>query len=102
MVSDFEAKYLWDARDAAEVLLGFVADRGFDVYVADELVRSAVKRKLLLIGEALKRLRKLNAELADLVPDVREIIAFRNILVHDSWTSISAGCGGSWNTICRS
>ncbi len=83
MVSDFEAKHLWDAREAAEILATFVAARSFDDYLAEQLLRSAVERKLILIGEALNRLRRINPELARTIPDLGTIIAFRNILVHD-------------------
>jgi uncharacterized protein with HEPN domain len=52
------------------------------VFVEDHLLRSAVERQLEIIGEALSQLAKVAPQIADNVPDLRRIIAFRNILVH--------------------
>jgi uncharacterized protein with HEPN domain len=41
-----------------------------------------VERKFEIIGEALNQLSKLSPEIAQRVPHLREIIGFRNILVH--------------------
>lgn len=40
------------------------------------------ERKLEIIAEALSQLAQLDALLAAEIPDLREIVAFRNILVH--------------------
>lgn len=76
------AKYLWDARRAAERVARFTAGRGFDEYLADELLRSAVERQLGIVGEALAALRRVDPALAAAVPELPRIVAFRNILVH--------------------
>ena len=44
MTDDRAAKYLWDARRAAERIAHFTAGRGYDDYLADEMLRSAVER----------------------------------------------------------
>ena len=41
-----------------------------------------MERKLEIIGEALGQLLKLDPNLAKRIPDLREIIAFRNLLIH--------------------
>ena len=46
------------------------------------MLRSAVERQLMIVGEALNRLRKIEPELLDSITDSRKIVAFRNILVH--------------------
>jgi len=51
-------------------------------YVADMRTQGAVERKFEIIGEALKRLYREYPELAERVPRMREIIAFRNVLAH--------------------
>ena len=51
-------------------------------YAAEDVVHSAVERKFEIIGEALAQLSKLDPILAARVPDLREIIAFRNVLIH--------------------
>ena len=45
-------------------------------------MRSAVERKFEVIGEALNQLSKADASLAARVPHLRQIVAFRNQLIH--------------------
>ena len=45
-------------------------------------VTAAVERNLEVIGEALNQLSKRSPELAQCVPHWREIIGFRNVLIH--------------------
>lgn len=51
-------------------------------YLAQPLVRDAVERKLITMGEALSQLAKISSGHASRIPDWRKIVAFRNILVH--------------------
>jgi uncharacterized protein with HEPN domain len=74
--------YLWDALKAAEAVQSFLRGRTYEAFVEDELLRSAVERQLEIIGEALSQLAKVDPQIADNVPKLRRIIAFRNILVH--------------------
>jgi len=74
--------YLWDALKAAEAVQRFLHDKTYEAFVEDDLLRSAVERQLEIIGEALSRLAKVDPQIADNVPELRRIIAFRNILVH--------------------
>lgn len=55
-------KYLWDAAQAAEQIAIFTAGRSFADYLADDMLRAAVERKLAVIGEALGRLSRIGAE----------------------------------------
>jgi uncharacterized protein with HEPN domain len=41
-----------------------------------------VERQFEVAGEALRQLARLDAELAAKIPDLRDIVAFRNILIH--------------------
>jgi len=75
-------KHLYDIREAAMAVKAFVAEKGFDEYSKDELLRSGVERKFEIIGEALNRIRKDDPSLIDRIRDHRDIISFRNILVH--------------------
>ena len=50
--------------------------------MANELVQAAVERKFEVIGEALNQLAKLDAAKAARIPDVPQIVAFRNQLIH--------------------
>ena len=74
--------YLYDILKAADAISGFIADADFDSYIENDLVRSAVERKLEIIGEALSQFAKVDAELAAQVSRLRDIIAFRNIIAH--------------------
>lgn len=53
-----------------------------ETYMASELVHLAVERKFEIIGEALNKLSKSNPELASRIPDLPQIVAFRNLLIH--------------------
>jgi uncharacterized protein with HEPN domain len=79
---ELAAKYLWDARRAAERVARFTAGKGFNDYLADEMLRSAVERQLGIVGEALAALRRADPALAAAIPELPRAVAFRNILVH--------------------
>ena len=73
---------LWDAQQAAEVIAAITAGKSFDEFDRDIVLRSAIERQFEIIGEALAQLVRLDAVMAEKVPDLREIIAFRNVLIH--------------------
>jgi len=75
-------KSLHDLLDSARFLLGFTAKRSFEDYLADRGFRSAIERELIIIGEAVLRLQKLDAALAGRISEHQRIISFRNVLVH--------------------
>ncbi len=75
-------KYLYDMQQACRLMAAFLAGRSFDDYSTDPLLRSAVERQLTIVGEALNRLMKIESAVTTRITDVRQIIAFRNILVH--------------------
>lgn len=75
-------KWLADIRESCFLVRQACAGKTFDAYGADWILRSAVERKLEIIGEALNGLRRDDADTAGRIPDTRKIIAFRNILVH--------------------
>lgn len=74
--------YLWDMQHACLAITSFVRDIGFERYATDLLLRSAVERQLQNIGEALSQLSRLDPVLASRVPRHRQLIGFRNVLVH--------------------
>jgi len=75
-------KFLFDAREACQVLEQFLRGRSFEEYQSDILLRSAIERQLTIVGEALDQARKTDASLEQLITDLRGIIKFRHILVH--------------------
>ena len=69
-------------QQACRLLAAFVAGKTFDDYSNDALLRSGVERQLIIVGEALNRLTKIEPAIASGITDARQIVAFRNILVH--------------------
>ena len=74
--------FLWDVQTAADAILKFIDGIDYAAYAGNDVVHSAVERKFEIIGEALNNLSKRDAALAARVPNCREIIAFRNVLIH--------------------
>lgn len=74
--------HLLDALDAAQAIQAFVIGRTEEDYGRDRLLRSAVDREFEVVGEALNRLRRDDAAVAARIPDLAQIVAFRNVLIH--------------------
>jgi len=74
--------YLWDAVNAAEAVHRFTLGRTYESFIENEMVRSAVERQLEIVGEALAQLARANPQISAQLPDLRRIVAFRNILAH--------------------
>lgn len=74
--------YLWDAQASANRILEFTRGRSLGDYLADDLLRAAVERQFEIIGEALNQLTRAAPSIAQRIPDLRQIIAFRNLLIH--------------------
>ena len=74
--------YLWDIRQSADAIAKFTNGMDFKGYAQDELIRAAVERKFEIIGEALGQLAKFAPDLASRIPDLRDVVAFRNVLIH--------------------
>jgi uncharacterized protein with HEPN domain len=74
--------HLHDILLAARSVKQFVAGRAFANYASDDQLRSAVERKFEIMGEALNRIGKDDPGLLARIRDYRDIISFRNILIH--------------------
>ena len=74
--------FLWDVRESALAIQGFIAGMEADGYAASDLVQAGVERKFEIIGEALNQLAKLDAPRAARLPELPQIVAFRNQLIH--------------------
>lgn len=74
--------HLHDAIQAARAILEFVKGHTLDDYSSDELLHSAVERKFEVMGEALNRIKRDAPDVLAQIRDHRDIISFRNILVH--------------------
>lgn len=64
------------------------------MYAANPMAQAAVERKFEIIGEALNQLAKLDADLAARIPDLPQIVAFRNQLIH-GYTAVNVST--VWN-----
>ena len=73
---------LWDIQQAAALTAGFLNDMGSEHFEGNALVRSAVERQLMIVGEAMSQLHKAAPRLAEALPNYRAVIGFRNVLVH--------------------
>ena len=86
-----ELSYLWDMREAAREIVGFMRDIKFATFEQNKTLRYAVERQLLVIGEAANhtspQFRKRHPEIP-----WAQLIALRNILAHEyGETLISRG-----------
>ena len=75
--------YLADIVGACEAIARFLDGVEYAAYRGAELTRSAVERQLILIGEAVHALLRLEPSLADRISHARRIVDFRNQLAHD-------------------
>ena len=73
---------LEDVRVAASCIFDFTTGVSFDDYTGDRMLQSAVERQFEIIGEALKRLSKIDTQTSSLIENYKRIISFRNILIH--------------------
>ena len=86
--------FLWDVRESAQAIQSFTAGMDAAAYVSNPMAQAAVERKFEVIGEALNQLAKLDAVLAARIPDLPQIVAFRNQLIHGYAT---VNVGTVWN-----
>ena len=75
-------KYLFDVREAENLLVRFTQGKGSDDYSEDLLLKSAVERQFEIIGEAINQMSRVDPDTAVCISEFKRIIAFRNILVH--------------------
>ena len=75
-------KYLFDVQRALDALHEFIGSKGFRDYAGDAMLRAATERQFEIIGEALAQPAKRDPAVAAGITDYRQIIAFRNILIH--------------------
>lgn len=74
--------FLWDVKEAAGHIHQFVLGLDFDSYIKNILVQSGVERQFEIIGEALNQLSKAAPAVAAKIPNLGQVVAFRNILIH--------------------
>lgn len=77
-----DAALLWDMKQAAYEVAEFVEGISYEEFASKKVLRYAVERQILVIGEAAGRV---SSTLKDAHPEIHwsSIIAQRNILAHE-------------------
>ena len=75
-------KRLRDIADCCAAAGQFAAGKTFSDYLADDMLRSAIERKLGIIGEAFVKLEEADPAQVENFPELRKIIGLRNRIVH--------------------
>lgn len=75
--------YLSDILEAAAAIQDATRMIGEAGYSQSRLIRSAVEREFIIIGEALKVIAQRDPQLFAVIPEGRQIIDFRNLLTHE-------------------
>jgi len=77
-----DAALLWDMKQAASEIAQFVEGVSYEEFASNKVLRYAVERQILVIGEAAAHI---SSTFTDTHPDIpwSSIIAQRNILAHE-------------------
>ncbi len=69
-------------RQAAGAIVAFTKDRAVADLRSDDLLRSGIYYKFVVIGEALSKLRTADPATAEGLSEYNRIIGFRNQIIH--------------------
>lgn len=75
-------KLLYDIATAADAVAEFCRNKSRTDYDDSGLLRSACERQLEIVGEAMSRLRTLHPDIFSRIDRGRDVIDFRNRLIH--------------------
>jgi uncharacterized protein with HEPN domain len=73
---------LRDMRDHARQAERFAEGRDYADYLGNDMLRAAVEREVMIVGEALYQISEIEPDWQTLVTDARAIVRTRHILVH--------------------
>lgn len=81
-MNEYILTYLQDVLDAITEMEGYFEDypMQYEVFEADFLRRSAVERKVEIMGEAINRIFKIDSNF--MLPNAKDIINTRNRVIH--------------------
>ena len=77
-----DKSYLWDICEACKDILEFTANISFQEFSEKKIIRYAVERQILVIGEAANHLSKNFIDSTSEIP-WKKIIGMRNIIAHE-------------------
>lgn len=75
-------KLLEDIRDAAAYIGELAQGRSLEDYRRERMLRQAIERNFEIIGEGVGRLAGVDPETASRIGNHRQIVDFRNLLIH--------------------
>ncbi|HEX7343817.1 MAG TPA: HepT-like ribonuclease domain-containing protein [bacterium] len=75
-------KHLFDVLEAVKEIEAYVLGIDYVAFLSQSVTQAAVERKFEIIGEALNRLQREDAEVFGQITGAQRIISFRNILAH--------------------
>lgn len=78
-------QYLRDIREACDAIEREAGQVALEDYLANAPLRAAVERRMITIGEAATHIRRLSPDAAAAINDCDQIVALRNLLVHQYW-----------------
>ncbi|NJL49972.1 MAG: DUF86 domain-containing protein [Leptolyngbyaceae cyanobacterium SM2_5_2] len=81
-------KYLYDIQQACQRIEEFLAGQDFGSYQGNIMLKSAVERQCIIVGEALSQVLKRSPDLNSQISEAGQIVDFRNVIVH-GYASIS-------------
>lgn len=84
-------KYLFDikiATDEIELFLQQLSSLSFNEYKQNLLLKRAIERELEIIGEAMNRIIKIDADFIQKIEEAKSIISLRNFIIH-AYDSVS-------------
>jgi uncharacterized protein with HEPN domain len=77
-----ERAYLSDILEACEAIRAALRDLDFSAYQSTRLIRSAVEREFIIIGEAIAAIGRVAPASFAAISRARRIVDFRNQLTH--------------------
>ena len=80
--NDIDRSYLWDIANASKEILEFIEGISYNKFCETKMIRYAVERQLLVIGEAANHLSEDFRKTTENVP-WDKIIGMRNIIAHE-------------------
>ena len=81
-LDDEVASRLKDIAECCTAIAEYVQDTDFERFAAVRMMRAAVERELITIGEAVGAILRIDATVESYVSDPRGIVDLRNLLVH--------------------
>jgi uncharacterized protein with HEPN domain len=82
--------FLWDIHHSCDLLTSAARERTIEEYAQDEWLRMGVERAFEILAEALTNVLRMQPSLSERITHAPRIIAFRNRITHEYWSTASA------------